>query len=237
MSSGIYNKYTVYHNRKSIRLRGYDYSRPGYYFVTVCAQHRECFFGKFSGGGGAHARGELVLHDAGRMVQTVWNEIPLFYAGIDIDEFIIMPNHIHGIIVIRKSRAGTIPGIVPGTGLGTVGADPRVCPDFPSNGQPAPSNGQPRGVAPSLSLPDIVHRLKTMTTKRYADGVNKNQWQRFPGKLWQRNYYERIIRDEKSLYFIRKYIRENPSHWRDDAAHHVNNEIEKFEMVEVRDDT
>jgi len=88
-----------------------------------------------------------------------------------------------------------------------------------------------------LSLPDIVHRLKTMTTKRYADGVNKNQWQRFPGKLWQRNYYERIIRDEKSLYFIRKYIRENPSHWRDDAAHHVNNEIEKFEMVEVRDDT
>ncbi|GAB4356736.1 MAG: hypothetical protein Kow0060_09640 [Methylohalobius crimeensis] len=149
------------------------------------------------------------LNDAGRMVQTVWGSIPASYADIETDAFIIMPNHIHGIIAI-------------------VGAGPCACPDScacPDPGQPrgvAPTGhgqsgrGQPRGVAPTLSLPDVVHRFKTMTTKRYTDGVKQHGWPPFPGKLWQRNYYERIIRNENELNRIREYIIHNPLKWEDD---------------------
>ena len=75
------------------------------------------------------------------------------------------------------------------------------------------NDGQPRGVAPTLSLPDVVHRFKTMTTKRYIDGVKQNGWAPFPGKLWQRNYWEHIIRDESELNRIREYIRNNSAKW------------------------
>ncbi len=168
-------------NRRSIRLWGYDYSQAGAYFVTICTQKRACLFGDI-------IDGNMVLNDAGRMVDIVWNEIPKYYAGIDIDAFQIMPNHIHGIIVI------------------VVGAGPCACPD----------TGQPQGVAPTtagLSLPDVVHRFKTLTTKRYADGVKQHNWPRFPGKLWQRNYYEHIVRNENELNRIRQYIINNPVKW------------------------
>ena len=108
------------HHRRSIRLRGYDYSRPGAYFVTTCTQNRECLFGKIVGG-------EMVLNDAGRMINIVWNEIQENYPGVETDEFVVMPNHIHGIIVL-------------------VGAGPRACPDGPCacpDGPCAcPDNGQ-----------------------------------------------------------------------------------------------
>ena len=73
--------------------------------------------------------------------------------------------------------------------------------------------GQPQGVAPTLSLPDVVHRLKTLTTKRYSDGVKQHDWPPFPGKLWQRNYYEHIIRNENELNRIREYVVNNPLQW------------------------
>ena len=92
------------HHRRSIRLQGYDYSQAGMYFITLCTQKRECLFG-------AIVDGHIQLNDAGRMVQTVWDEIPSHYSGADIDVFIAMPNHIHGIIAI-------------------VGAGPRACPDL-----------------------------------------------------------------------------------------------------------
>ena len=69
------------------------------------------------------------------------------------------------------------------------------------------------GVAATLSLPDVVHRFKTLTTKRYADGVKESGWTPFPGRVWQRNYYEHIIRNEDSLNRIRQYILENPAEW------------------------
>ena len=100
-----------------------------------------------------------MLNDAGKMVTTVWNEIPIYYKGIDIHEFVVMPNHIHGILQISPNA-------------NPVGAGPRAC---PSN----LAKGQPQGVAPTLSLPDIIHRFKTMTTKCYADGVKNNGWPRF----------------------------------------------------------
>jgi len=151
--------------------------------VTICTHARTCMFGEVSDG-------TMHLNEAGRIIHTVWNEIPEHYCGIGVDEFVIMPNHIHGIIVI-------------------VGAGPCACPDADSQ-----TNGQPRGVAPTrLSLPDIVHRFKTLTTKRYVDGVKHNQWRPFADKLWQRNYWEHIIRSEDDLNLTREYILNNPRQW------------------------
>jgi putative transposase len=166
-------------HRRSIRLKGYDYSQPGAYFITICTQDRACLFGEV-------VDGEMRLNDAGQMVQDVWDELPAFYPGVQTDAFIVMPNHIHGIIIL-------------------VGAGSHACLD---------EIGQPQGVAPTrLSLPDVVHRFKTMTTKRYIDGVKKFGWTPFRRRLWQRNYYEHIIRNDHALQRIREYIWTNPLRW------------------------
>ena len=152
------------HHRRSIRLKRYDYSSNGAYFITVCTQNRVCLLGGIE-------QGEMILNDAGKMVQNIWDEIPEYYDCIEIDTFQIMPNHIHGIIVIFQTK---------------------------------------------LSLPDVVHRFKTLTTKKYIDGVKQYHWQPFDKKLWQRNYYEHIIRDEQSLHKIQEYIMNNPRDWERD---------------------
>jgi putative transposase len=202
------------HHRRSIRLQGFDYSQPGAYFITMCAHNRECLFGDI-----IHEK--MILNDAGIMTQTIWGEMPFHYKGIEIDEFVIMPNHVHGIVVINN-----------------VGAGPRACPDSTTYGCLDATNGhhilntcggsmngekigqakglgQPQGVAPTgrLSLFDVVYRLKTMTTKRYIDAVKQLGWRSFQGKLWQRNYYEHIIRNDVELNGIREYIINNPLNW------------------------
>jgi putative transposase len=178
-------------DRSSLRLDGYDYAQAGAYFVTICTQNRACLFGD-----AAHE--EIRLSDAGRMVQAVWDEMPDHYPGIGTDAFVVMPNHIHGIIVI----IGPSP---------VVGAGPRACPNY---GQITKRIGQPQGVAPTgLSLSDMVHRFKTLTTTRYADGVRKRGWAPFDGRLWQRNYYEHVIRNERELDRTREYIATNPLKW------------------------
>ena len=87
------------HRRRSIRLQGYDYSRSGAYFVTICVQNRQCLLGNIT-------NEEMQLNDAGKIIQTVWNEIPKHYPGIKTDEFVIMPNHFHSIVVIDIVGAG-----------------------------------------------------------------------------------------------------------------------------------
>jgi hypothetical protein len=94
MSSGIISKQYGYVNRRSIRLKGYDYSKSGAYFITLCVHYRKCIFGDIFDG-------KMILNDAGKMVQIICNEMPLFYNGIDTDQFQIMPNHFHGIIIIN----------------------------------------------------------------------------------------------------------------------------------------
>jgi REP element-mobilizing transposase RayT len=148
--------------RRSIRLRGFDYRRPGFYFVTIGTQNRLPLFGRVR-------QGEVRLNEAGRMVSQIWWQLPHRYAGITLDAFVLMPDHVHGIIVL--------------------GAD---------------------GVRPSMGVPDVVHRFKSFTTTQYRRGVNFEGWQPFPGRLWHRNYYERIIRDRAALHAIRRYIADNP---------------------------
>jgi len=179
------------HQRRSIRLKSYDYRQAGAYFVTICTQDRAFLFGQV-------VHDEMQLNDAGKMVYDVWNDLPAFYPGVQTDAFIVMPNHIHGIIIL----VGADPRVCPN-------ADPRVCPNADTRACP----GQPQGIAPTLGLPDVVHRFKTMTTRRYADGVKRLGWEPFRGRLWQRNYYEHIIRNEESLNRIREYILTNPMRW------------------------
>ncbi|MBI2352214.1 MAG: transposase [Deltaproteobacteria bacterium] len=149
-------------------------------------QNRQCLFGEI-------VDGEMRVNDAGRMVQSVWEELPQRYHGIDIDALVVMPNHIHGIIMLMDDDV--------------VGAGPRA---RPGNRKSRPLDGQPRGVAPTMSLPDVVHRFKSLATACYRHGVTEKGWREFCGRLWQRNYYEHIVRGEEELDRIRLYIEDNP---------------------------
>jgi REP element-mobilizing transposase RayT len=191
--------------RHSIRLKGYDYAQEGAYFITIVTQTRACSFGEIM---------DRVpqLNDAGRMIRSVWVDMAAHYPGVEIDAFVVMPNHIHGIVFL-------------------VGAGPRACPN---------DAGQPQGVAPTMPVPDIIHRFKTLTTKRYADGVKQAAWTPFAGRLWQRNYYEHVIRDEESLNRIREYILHNPAQWDSDPENPSAGGYPEFYQIqdrrEARDD-
>ena len=132
------------HHRRSIRLKQYDYSRMGAYFVTACTQNRECFFGEI-------VDGVMRLTGVGEILQKIWQELPEYYAGVGIDAFTIMPNHIHGIIILTHI------GAVPSVGVGPpVGVGPRAYPN-PITGQPrgVVPTGKSQGVAPTvMSLPE-----------------------------------------------------------------------------------
>jgi len=176
------------HHRRSIRLRGYDYSSPGKYFVTICVQHRKCLYGEV-------INGEMNLNDAGRMVEKWWRELANKFPLVDLDEHVTMPNHFHGIIVIvdRREREK----------------------DLFHEGKTKDQIAQAMEVIPEKSapLPEIVQWFKTMTTNEYIRGVKQLGWPRFERKLWQRNYYEHTIFSLRSLRNIRQYIRANPAMW------------------------
>lgn len=136
------------------------------------------------------------------MVREWWLKLPDKFPGVALDEYVIMPNHFHGIVVIND-----------------VGATPCGRPDVPTPcGRPdvnVPTNtGRPHGAAPTLG--NIIDWFKTMSTNAYIHGVKQFGWPSFPGRLWQRNFYERVIRDEAELAAIRKYIQSNPATWADD---------------------
>jgi len=175
------------HHRKSIRLKGYDYSQAGAYFITMCVQDRACLFGRIDGN-------ICEPYEAGAMVEKWYNEMNIKYSGVKPCEYIIMPNHLHAIIVIMDDFI--------------VGADLRVCliTDTP------PKQGGHTG--PPLQT--IIQWFKTMTTNEYIRGVKNHGWPPFRNKLWQRNYYERIIRNDDEYQRIADYIVNNPSTWKDD---------------------
>ncbi|MEI6212382.1 MAG: transposase, partial [bacterium] len=186
---------------------------------------------------GTVVNGRMALNDAGRMVRDVWNELPAHYPGVGADAFVVMPDHFHGVVHVGAPPRGCpesapprgCPESAPPRGCPNELAPPRGCPNelAPPRGCPnesapngdglargQPRGGQPRGVAPTgdaLSLPDVVHRFKTLSTTRYISGVAQHGWLRFDGKLWQRNYYEIIVRTPTALANIRAYIRDNPA--------------------------
>ncbi len=314
------------HHRRSIRLKGYDYARPGIYFVTICVQNRECLFGNV-------VQGEMQLNAAGEMVVRWFAQLENKFATVQCDASICMPNHVHFVVHNRGSsvdgidvgadlrvcpvsnahqrllqpgrthgsaptgaiddgtgvgadlrvcpvsndhqrllQSGRTHGSAPtgtnddGTGVGAdlcvcpvsnahqrllqpgrthgsaptranddgtgVGADLRVCPV--SNGHqrllqpgrthgsaPTGANDDRTGVGADLCvcpvpLSQIVQWFKTMTTNEYIRGIKQKDWPRFSGKLWQRNYWEHIVRDQSEWDRIRDYIHNNPAQWDQD---------------------
>jgi len=178
------------HHRRSIRLKGYDYSQPGVYFITIVAYQRECLFGEF-------VDGKMQLNEYGKIVQKWWNEILNHFPNVETIAFVIMPNHIHGIILIMADRRGTVP--VP-------------------NPQ---DNLQPGGETPPLRMPtlgQVVAYFKYQSTKE----MNLLEGTGTITKFWQRNYYERVIRNEREMQNIWDYIETNPLHWADDDENPAN---------------
>ena len=167
------------HQRRSIRLKGFDYAQSGAYFVTICTKDRECIFGKI-------VDEEMRLNDKGAIVYAEWLRTTEIRINVITDEFIIMPNHLHGIIMINNGR-----GVL----------------------QYAPTESPFR--SPSQTIGAIIRGFKSATTKQI------NELRGTPGKpVWQRNYFERVIRDEDELNRIREYIIFNPAKWAVDKETH-----------------
>ncbi len=179
------------HHRRSIRLKGYDYSQAGGYFVTIVIQNRECLFGDV-------VDGEMMLNELGKILLLTWNDLPSHNQHIILDEFVIMPNHIHGIIFINVGTDSNIAG----ADSNIVGAGSKPAPMEPAPMEPAPMVKKHHG------LSEIVRQFKTFSARR----INKHRGT--PGApVWQRNYWEHIIRDELELNRIRGYITNNPLNW------------------------
>jgi putative transposase len=161
------------HRRKLVRLRHYEYSQSGAYFITMCVQNRACLFGNI-------IDGDMQLNDAGRMIQSLWNELPTFYSGSEIDAFVIMPNHFHGIIILNES-------------VGAIHESPlRMTVTERRN----------------MAIPKMIGRFKMTSSKRI------NQFRETPGAtVWQRNYWERVMRNDIELDAFREYIANNPLQW------------------------
>ncbi len=191
------------HNRQSIRLKRYDYSIGGVYFITICSQNRENLFGD-------SINNKIVLNNAGNMIGKWVIETKNKFENILIDQYVIMPNHLHCIMSIETVK--------------TVGADLCVCPDkhvCPDNemGEHISETGEcvtETGEHIGSPLRAIIQWFKTMTTNEYIRGVKDGYYPPFNKRIWQRNYYERIIRNEKELNQISEYIINNPINWFND---------------------
>ena len=153
-------------HRQPIRLRGYDYCRPGRYFVTIVTAAREEAFGTI-------VDGEMHLSDEGVCVADVWTSLPRHYRHISLDAFVVMPNHVHGVMILRPGPVGDV--------------------------KPAP-------------LSEVIRGFKTPSARRV------NAIRDVSGApVWQRNYYERIIRNDRELQHVRRYIADNPLRWAEDT--------------------
>jgi len=181
--------------RKPTRLKDFDYSTPGYYFVTICTENRELLFG-------AIKNNQMILNDIGNMVDLWWHKIFETYKNALVDEYIIMPNHIHGLINI-------------------VGAGPCTRPLSKNNEiyQRKNVNGNDDDAGENMVSPlqtglgQCLAWFKRMTTNKYIHNVKNNNWPPFNKRLWQRNYHDHIVRNDQSLKNIREYIINNPKNW------------------------
>lgn len=193
--TAIYN--SEIHHRRSIRLHGYDYTQVGMYFLTVCAHDHKCLFGEVMDG-------KMRLNDAGNIVADEWIITPVMRKNIVLDSFVVMPNHFHGIIAIHDDCRGTMHRA-------------QIQPDTKQEGamHRAPTKEQ-FGKPTSNSIPTIVRGFKSAVTKRI------NKIRATPGMpVWQRNYYEHVIRNDADLDRIREYMLNNPANWQKDEENQI----------------
>ncbi len=190
------------HKRRSIRLRNYDYSQAGLYFITICCHNRQPLFGKIVDGG--------ILHNAaGITVIKIWNEMAERFKNIQLHESVVMPNHFHGIIEIADGYVGA-----PLVGAQKIDD---VKSNFAHTLNRAPTRGAPTGATNHKTIGNVVGAFKSLTTNAYIHGVKNENWPPFNKYLWQRNYYEHVIRNELAYLKISEYIQTNPARWLEDT--------------------
>lgn len=195
------------HHRRSIRLKGYDYSQEGAYFITICCHDRKHFFGKIE-------NGNMKLNAFGKIAHAEWEQLPERFSNIELDEFQIMPNHMHGIILIIS------------VGAPLAGAPDRDIVRVPLAGAPEKNiqsmntgNAQAKRAsvkdAPTTTttVGNIIGAYKSIVANECLALWKSKRPDETMGKLWQRNFFEHIIRDETSLNNIREYIIRNPENW------------------------
>ena len=179
------------HHRRSIRLPDYDYSQPGAYFITMVTYQRDCLFGNI-------VDGKMHLSAMGQIAEEHWRLIPEHFPQVELGAYVIMPNHVHGIIIINgRSNASAFDR------RGTTMSCPDIsCPDVSCPDVAREKFGKPvRG-----SIPTIVRSYKASVTRRI-------QRERNATAIWQRNYYERVIRNDEAHHRISLYIESNVARW------------------------
>jgi putative transposase len=187
------------HHRRSIRLEGYDYSQEGLYFVTICTENRHCIFGNI-------IDGEMVLNNIGTIAYNTWLETPVIRKNIGLDVFVIMPNHIHGIIIIRRGVLHTPQLHTPQLHTSDNNVDVNEVGEFNS-----PLHQTKLFIPQSQTIGAIVRGYKSSVTGKI------NAFQHSRGiVVWQSNYFEHIIRDQQSYATISEYILNNPINWTKD---------------------
>jgi REP element-mobilizing transposase RayT len=199
------------HHRRSIRLKGYDYRREGAYYFTICCHQRRCLLGEIKDG-------VMHLNLVGAIVKAVWDNLPHHFPLIELDTFVVMPNHVHGIIVITdnhhnlESNRNYSPNPDCRGEAFVLGCNDAPPESLSTNASPFPGyndTSPPRGTQ-SGSIGAILQNFKSVATRR-VNRVTRNS-----GTLWQRNYHEEIIRNEKAYENIRRYIVENSLSWDED---------------------
>jgi putative transposase len=183
-------------DRQSIRLRVYDYSQPGMYYVTLCAHGKKCVFGEAIGGC-------VGLSVVGDVVRQCWQQIPDHFPHVELDEYVIMPNHIHGILVVKQAE---------GRGECETSRHFRQKRAWHAKPLQEAQFGHPM----SRTIGTIMGSFKSATTKEVRRKTGETDMM-----LWQRNYYEHIIKSQSGLDHIRRYIAENPANWGADEENPV----------------
>ncbi len=177
------------HKRRSIRLKGFDYSQPSAYLITICTYDKGCVFGDV-------VDGKIQLNDAGEIADVCWRQIPEHFPNVILDEYIIMPNHVHGIIAIEDKDVN----------IGVQNVEPLRIENQSKN--------KWQHIIPK-SIGSIVRGFKIGVTKWFRQNTDMHV-------VWQRNYFERVIRNEKELFRIRDYIINNPLKWHEDKNNPSN---------------
>lgn len=192
------------HHRRSVRLQGYDYSKEGLYFITICTHDKLCLFGEIG-------ETQMFLNALGEVVNKCWLEIPNHFPNAVLHEFIVMPNNIHGIIELKASNLENP------SNVGVQNFEPL---------REIPKINKYQKIIPR-SIGSIVRGFKIGVTKWYREKINSNfdyklitedyrQISLSGNQIWQRNYYEHIIRNEESYLNISNYIINNPQNWQQD---------------------
>ncbi len=183
------------HHRRSIRLPSYDYSQPGAYFITLCTTQKQCWFGQIHDG-------QMHINQLGKIVQTEWLKSAKMRPNLRLDEWIVMPNHLHGIVWIVESehqqKSNSSPVLLAEAN----------CRDLSNESSKQSFHRK------ANSLGSFIGGFKASVTKQI------NQFRKNTSiPIWQRNYYESIIQDERALDSIREYIQQNPQRWGEDPDH------------------